>query len=376
VSTTLEGIDRQPQARLTLEAALRDDAAMSHAYLFHGPAGTGKREVALSFAATLIARDADDPDDARRRVLDEVHPDVTVIKARGAQILVEDVRDRVVAQAALRPFEASRRVFVIVDADRMNETSQNAMLKTLEEPAPFAVFILISSQPGRLLETIPSRCRQVRFGPIPAAELAETLEQEGVAAQTALACARLSGGDGERARALAGPLAAQRGEAEAAVRTALRDLDDAEWRLAESWAPLIARAESMADNASEQEKVVLDEIRATQPKRGGSLPKAEYDRQLKRAARREHTLSLDLSLELIQLWLRDLVAVASGAGDQVLNVDRIDALREDAEGRNVASLIDAVAEVEKTRRHLERNVTEALALEALMDRLRRLTAPG
>ena len=199
--------------------------------------------------------------------------------------------------------------------------------------------------------------------------------REGSEPLTALACARLSGGDGELARALAGPLAKQRAEAETAVRTALRELDDAEWRLAECWGPLIGRAEAIAGDAEEDEKEVLDEIRATQPKRGGSLPKAEYEKQLKRAKRRAHTESLDLSLELMQLWLRDLVAVASGAEDQVFNADRLPALREDAEGRDVAALIDAVAEVEDTRRHLERNVTEGLALEALMDRLRRLTAP-
>ena len=84
MSATLEGVERQPQARLTLEAALRDDSSMSHAYLFHGPAGTGKLRVALSFAATLIAEGAEDEQDARRRVLSEVHPDVTVIRPRGA----------------------------------------------------------------------------------------------------------------------------------------------------------------------------------------------------------------------------------------------------------------------------------------------------
>ena len=111
-----------------------------------------------------------------------VHPDLTWIEPRGAhEILVDDVRTRIVRQAALRPFESQRRVFVIVDADRMNEESQNSLLKTLEEPGSFAHFVLVSSAPGRLLETIPSRCRPVRFGAIPPARIAEALEAEGVA---------------------------------------------------------------------------------------------------------------------------------------------------------------------------------------------------
>jgi hypothetical protein len=209
---------------------------------------------------------------------------------------------------------------------------------------------------------------------LPSQQVAAGLEAEGVDPQTALACARLAGGDADRARALAGPLAEQRVEAELAVRTALGEFEDAEWRLAECWGPLLARAESIGSDQEKDEKVVLDQRREIEPKRGGSLPKAEYERQLKRAKRLGHTGSLDLSLELMQLWLRDLVAVASGAEQQAFNSDRIAALREDAEGRDVAALIDGVAVVETTRRHLERNVIEELALEAMMDRLRRLAA--
>ena len=122
-----------------------------------------------------------------------VHPDLTWVEPRGAHdILVDDVRTQIVRQAALRPFEARERVFVIVDADRMNDESQNALLKTLEEPASFAHFVLVSSAPGRLLPTIPSRCRPVRFGAIAPGRIAELLEAEGVAAATALACARLA----------------------------------------------------------------------------------------------------------------------------------------------------------------------------------------
>ena len=304
-----------------------------------------------------------------------VHPDITWVEPRGAHdILVDDVRTEIVRQAAMRPFESQRRVFVIVDADRMNDESQNSLLKTLEEPASYAHYVLVSSAPGRLLETIPSRCRPVRFGAVPPARIAEALQAEGVPADTALACARLSGGDTDRARALAGPEAPLRHEAEAAARVTLQEHEDAEWVMAAPWAPLLKRAAERGVAAEAAVKEELAERLENEPKRGSAGIAREYETQARRARRREHTASLDLSLELIGAWFRDLIAVATGCEDQVLNVDRLDALREDSQGRDVARLIDSVALCDETRRRLERNVLEELALEALFDRLRRLAS--
>ena len=234
----IEALEHQPRARIAVEAGLRDEASLSHAYLFHGPSGSGKRRAAQGFAAALLSAGSDDVADTERRVLSGVHPDLTWVEPRGAHdILVDDVRTRIVRQAALRPFESRRRVFVIVDADRMNDESQNSLLKTLEEPAAYAHFVLVSSAPGRLLPTIPSRCRPVRFGAVPPARIADELAAEGVDAATALAAARLSGGDGELARALAGPAAQQRAEAQAAARATLVEHEDAAWVLAAAVGP-------------------------------------------------------------------------------------------------------------------------------------------
>ena len=199
------------RARIALEAALRDAAALSHAYLFHGPPGTGKRAAAREFAAALIAARRRRPEDAERRVLSGVHPDIAWVEPRGAhEILVDDVRKQIVRQAALRPFESRRRVFVIVDADRMNDESQNALLKTLEEPASFAHFVLVSSAPGACCRRSPraaGRCASARSR---RRASRSSSRREGVEPDTALACARLAGGDGERAARLAGEGAAAR----------------------------------------------------------------------------------------------------------------------------------------------------------------------
>jgi DNA polymerase-3 subunit delta' len=345
----------------------------THAYLFHGPPGTGKREAARKFAAELISEGTADPGDAERRVLSGVHPDLSWVEPRGAHdVLVDDVRTLVVRQAALRPFESDKRVFVIAEADRMNDESQNALLKTLEEPGEFAHFVLVSSAPGRLLPTIVSRCQQLRFKPVPAARIAELLEQDGLEPRTALACARLASGNVQRARYLAaGEGAQQRAEAERAVRAALEPSEDAAWVLAEPWRPLLDRAGKSGAVAEEDVKAELVERLENEPKRGRQGFVREFELQARRARRRAHTASLDLSLELVSMWFRDLVAVASGSEAQVLNVDRAEALASDAAGRDGGRLIDCLELTEDTRRRLERNVLEDLALEALFNRLRR-----
>jgi DNA polymerase-3 subunit delta' len=254
----------------------------------------------------------------------------------------------------------------------MNDESQNALLKTLEEPAEFAHLVLVSSAPGRLLPTILSRLQSVRFGPIPPARIAELLESEGVDATTALACARLANGNTGRARYLASPEGAvQRSEAESAARATLQAFEDSQWVIAEPWRPLLNRAAKAGAAAEDEVKDELVRRLENEPKRGQQGFKREFELQARRARRRGHTASLDLSLELVSLWFRDLVAVASGREAQVFNLDRAEELAADASGRSPEVLIDCLELCEDTRRRLERNVLEELALEALFNRLRR-----
>src|SRR3954453_14197060 len=216
----LAGTEHHPHAR----AVLRTDAP-SHAYLFHGPAGAGKRAVAREFAAELLA--GEDPG-ARARVMSGAHPDLTWVTPSGAaEMLVGDI-EPVVAAASHTPFEAARRVFVIEAADRLIEAAANKMLKTLEEPPEFAHLVLLTDRPGNVLPTIASRCQHVRFDALPARELAAKLR--GVEPETALACARLALGDGEPSD----PFPFQqklRAVAETFARAALRDeLGDRPWK--------------------------------------------------------------------------------------------------------------------------------------------------
>src|SRR5687768_4562961 len=110
----LAGTEHHPHARAVLGGALPPDGSPSHAYLFEGPAGSGKEEVARSFAAALLSEGAADPASASARVLSGAHPDLTwVAPTSSAGLLVGDVSDAVVSASSHTPFEARRRVFVI-----------------------------------------------------------------------------------------------------------------------------------------------------------------------------------------------------------------------------------------------------------------------
>ncbi|MBI4888829.1 MAG: DNA polymerase III subunit delta', partial [Acidobacteria bacterium] len=116
--------------------------------------------------------------EACRRIARGVHPDVIVVlPGESGSIKIEQVRE-VIDRAAYRPFEGRRRAVVVNEADAMVPQAQNALLKTLEEPPPASVFILVSSMPDALLPTVRSRCSNLRFGPLSPAEVARVLTRD------------------------------------------------------------------------------------------------------------------------------------------------------------------------------------------------------
>ena len=113
-SRQLPGIDAQPHARAVLTPALAPGASPSHAYLFHGPAGTGKRALARAFAAALLEQGARSPDTVAERVMRDSHPDLVWVTPSGAaEMLVADIEQPVVAAATRTPFESARRIVII-----------------------------------------------------------------------------------------------------------------------------------------------------------------------------------------------------------------------------------------------------------------------
>lgn len=175
----------------------------AHAYLFTGREGVGKKRVAVMFAAMLNCPDphADvyGTCSVCRRITAQNHPDFLVTSPEKGMIRIEKVRN---VQSFFRyaPVEGKQRVVLIDDAHRMNTSAQNALLKTLEEPPSGRILLLISDKPALLLPTVRSRCRRMRFGPIPVADMAAILEKEqGIPSERARLLAAMSGGSFSKA---------------------------------------------------------------------------------------------------------------------------------------------------------------------------------
>lgn len=367
-------LERHPHARAVLAPAL-DDGQPSHAYLFHGPGGAGKRTAARALAAELLSEGAPDREGSRERVRHGAHPDLTWVVPSGAhEILVSDISGPVIAAASRTPFESQRRVFVIERVDELGDEAANRMLKTLEEPAPFVHLILLTERLGEVLPTIRSRCQLVRFEPLSEERVAAAIEELGLDAASALACVRLALQDAGRARELATPDgAALRSSAKRLARAAIAG----EMSEQRPWLEMLGAVRTRGDAAgAELESQAEAELELTARKDRKRVA-GEWGERVKRSRRRVQTGALDLALQLVALWFADLVYLHWDAPELIRNCDRQAELREDAEsagGSDPARLRAAIELVEDTRQRFELNVSEELACEALAYRLEQTLA--
>ena len=288
----LAELENHPHARAVLAPALATPSHPSHAYLFHGPGGAGKRAAARALAAELLAEGEANPDSARARVVSGAHPDLTWVVPSGAhEILVSDIDEPVISAASRTPFESSRRVFVIERADELGDEAANRMLKTLEEPAAFVHLILLTDRLGEILPTIRSRCQTVRFEAPSEEAAAAALSELGVSDETALACVRLSLQDADQARELAGAEGhALRAAAEAYARCAIRG-EMAETR---PWTELLSAVRARGEAAgSELEAMAAAELELT-ARKDRKRVETEWSERIRRTRRRVQTGALDL----------------------------------------------------------------------------------
>ena len=247
----LSDIDGQPRAMESLRAALRH-RAVHHAWLFAGPEGVGKELAGIAFAHALLCPIEPGEGCGRCEVCGRIarrnHPDVRWVMpeaelvARGLAarsdfaeapsrwIKVDQIR-ALEERLSRHPLEAERHVALIAHADAMNEPAQNAFLKTLEEPPPGTVLILVASNPDVLLPTIRSRCTRVQFVPLPDALVARKVaEASKIDEPAAQLVAAMAGGSLARAMALDSEMLARRRQI--VERFEALDPDDARTHLA------------------------------------------------------------------------------------------------------------------------------------------------
>lgn len=349
------GVIGQDRAIETLRRAAERPV---HAYLLVGPRGSGIEDAARAFAAMLVG--VADDERGRALVLRSVHPDVVEFEPGGASYRVkDDVRERILPEAARSPVEGDRKVLILFEAERLrgnqNEPA-NALLKTLEEPPARTVVMLVTSVADDLLPTIRSRCQRIDFEPVGDGELRDALVHEGVDARVAATAAALSGGQLARARALAGPLHRVR-DAFAAAPARVDGTGATALAIAEE---LDAAVSEAADAVAQRHAAELAEFTAEMERLGYSERDAQrMRRRIEERQRREvRRVRIDLLIEgvtAVESVYRDVLAAPAEA----LNADRA-AIRVPA--RAAASALDACRQAREAFLINEKGIVRLVSL--------------
>ena len=350
------GIVGQHRAVAQLRASARRPV---HAYLLVGETGDTRRALARGFAAALLcALGGCGSCSVCRRALGGVHPDLVEFERAGAALRVEDAQ-AVVQRAARRPLEAQRQVIVVPDLEIPPWLAAPVLLKTLEEPPPRTVLVLLVEFVPPELATIASRCVRVDMASVPEAEIRAHLEGRGVPPELAAELAAGAGGSIDRARILA----EDEGFAERLTlwRSVPTRLDGTGATAGALAAELVRRADETVEPLRERhrlEMAALEEAAEQTGARGVSARK-DVEARHRRVERRWRTDELRAGLATLAAAYRDrLVARTAGEGAEA-----------GGGAARLRELAGAVRAVEEAATELVRNPNETLMLEALLVRL-------
>jgi DNA polymerase-3 subunit delta' len=391
------GVVGQPEAVAVLSAAAEAAAsivaggspapgAMTHAWLFTGPPGSGRSGAARAFAAALQCTAVDDRPGCGQcpgchTTLAGTHADVRVVAPEGLSISVAEMRS-LVQVSARRPTSGRWQVVIIADADRLTEGAANALLKSVEEPPARTVFLLCapSDHPDDVSVTIRSRCRVVSLATPRVAAIASALEDEGATSEVASWAASVCGGHVGRARRLAQDEQVRaRREAVLRIPLALRRPADI-FTCADQ---LVSAAEGDAQTANEGRDVAEREALETAmgaggtgkgtaaASRGAKGALKDLEKRQKSRATRTQRDSLDQALVDLAAFYRDVLVTTTGARAVLNHPDRAEDARAAASEWTPESTLRRLEAVLNCRTALELNVKPRIAIEAMLTTLQR-----
>lgn len=366
MSDIFDGIFGQPRVREFLRASIAS-GRVSHAYLFTGPAGSNKTAAAYAFAQAILCKDhgCRTCDDCRR-IERRKHPDVHFYTPEGAQgYLIEQIRE-IVSGVSLAPIRAKGKVYILDRVDLLGVSAANAFLKTLEEPVEGVTFILLGRTREAVLPTIVSRCQVVPFRHIPVREAAGILSQKtGVTPEQARIAIEACNGSITRAMTFA--KSAERAEFRTRIMEVLSNLPLSDERdVLEYAAELIERAKAPLDNVRTQQSEELVESADFLTKTALKQIELRHKRALSMATRE----SLNQTTSIIRSWLRDVLMIASGTPDLIVNIDQREVLQRVAQKVTPASIMSALREAYKTDETLSYNVSPETCLDVLLFSIR------
>lgn len=358
--------------------------AMSHAWLFTGPPGSGRSVAARAFAAALQCEHDAEPGcgtcAACHTVRAGTHPDVHSVVPEGLSISVAEMRG-VVAIASRLPALGRWQVVVIEDADRLTEQASNALLKAIEEPPARTVFLLCapSTHPDDISLTVRSRCRLVALRIPPAAAVAAALERSGVEPGVAAWAAAAGQGHIGRSRRLVRDSDARARRAAVlaipASLTSLRAcLDAADDLVAAAEAEAAALSGELDAGETEALQTALGaggtgKGTATAA-RGTAGAVKELERRQKSRSTRTQRDALDRALVDLAAFYRDALLAGARAGVAAAHPDLDDEVRAVAARVGAPGVLRRLDAVLACRQALELNVKPRIAIEALTAALR------
>lgn len=367
----------QDAAVATLSRAVADPAAMTHAWLFTGPPGSGRSVAARAFAAALECPQGGCGECREcRTALDATHADVDVIATEGLSIKVEQARD-LVALAAHRPSVGRYRVIVVEDADRLTERAADALLKALEEPSPRTVWMLCAPSTEDVIITIRSRSRHVRLRTPSVEAVADLLvRRDGVDHAMALYAARAAQSHVGLARRLARDEHARiRRHDVVSMATRITSVGEAVgaaqdiMTIAQEESAAASGERDAAEKARLLEVLGADPTARTQPPHVRSQVSALEREQKTRATRFTRDVVDRALVDLLSVY-RDALVVSTGAGTALVNEDARPTVTRVAEAFTAEQVLGAMDAIGTARERIGANVAPLLALEAMALELR------